>query len=253
MSMLPTLFSLRQKRALVTGSTRGLGLAMARGLAEAGATIILNGRDAARLASAAAVVRADGFEVETSAFDVSDEAGVRSALESLGPVDILINNAGIHRRAPLAEMTLADWDAVVRANLTGAFLVARAVVPGMVGRGRGKIINICSVMSEVTRPTIGNYAASKGGLKMLTRAMAVEWGRHNIQVNGIGPGYMMTELNAPLMNDPKFDQWIRGRTPLGRWGRPEELAGAAVFLASAASDFITGQVLYVDGGILAAL
>jgi gluconate 5-dehydrogenase len=246
-------FSLARRRALVTGSSQGLGLAIARGLAAAGATVILNGRDEARLAQARATLQEEGLAVETRAFDVAEEAAVRTACAGIGDVDILVNNAGLHRRSPLVDMSLADWETVLRTNLTSAFLVARALAPGMIARRRGKVINLCSVMSEVSRPTVANYAASKGGLKMLTRAMAVEWGPHNIQVNGIGPGYMLTPLNAGLSADPKFDAWIRSRTPLGRWGRPEEIAGAAVFLASAASDFVTGQVIYVDGGILAGL
>jgi gluconate 5-dehydrogenase len=247
------LFDLTGRRALVTGSSQGLGLAIARGLAEAGAVVVLNGRDTAKLAAAAESLRAAGLKCETRAFDVTDEAAVNAACAALGPLDILVNNAGIHRRSPLVEMSLENWEAVLRANLTSAFLVTRAVAPGMIARGRGKIVNLCSLISEVARPTIGNYAASKGGLKMLTKSMAIEWGKHNVQVNGIGPGYMLTELNKPLVENPPFDAWIRGRTPMGRWGRPEEIVGAAVFLSSAASDFVTGQVIYVDGGVLAAL
>jgi gluconate 5-dehydrogenase len=246
-------FDLTGRRALVTGSSQGIGLAIARGLAAAGAAVLLNGRDAAKLAAAAEQLRADGLAVEVHAFDVTDETAVHTARDAIGAIEILVNNAGIHRRGPLLEMPLANWEAVLRGNLTSAFLVARAFAPDMIARRRGKIINTCSVMSEISRPTIANYAASKGGLKMLTRALAVEWGPHNIQVNGIGPGYIATELNRPLIEDEKFNTWICGRTPLGRWGRPEEIAGAAVFLASAASDFITGQILYVDGGILAGL
>ena len=169
------------------------------------------------------------------------------------PIDILVNNAGIQRRAPLAEMTEAQWREVLDTNLTSAFLVARAVAPRMIARGAGKIINICSVISEVARPTIGNYAAAKGGLKMLTKAMAVEWAKHGLQCNGIAPGYMETELNRALLENAEFNTWICGRTPAGRWGKPEELVGAAVFLASRASDFVNGQMLAVDGGLLAAL
>jgi gluconate 5-dehydrogenase len=251
------LFDLTGRRALITGSSQGLGLAIARGLAEAGATVILNGRDTAKLARATAELTAAGLSASNWAFDVTNENEVIAAIGGIGArdgaIDILVNNAGIHRRSPLTDMTLADWDAVLRANLTSAFLVTRAVVPGMIQRGRGKIINLCSVISEVARPTIGNYAAAKGGLKMLTRSMAVEWGRHNVQANGIGPGYMLTDLNTGLAADPKFDAWIKGRTPAGRWGQPGEVAGAAVFLAAPASDFVNGHVLYVDGGVLAAL
>lgn len=251
--MLPPSFNLAGRRALVTGSSQGLGLAIARALAAAGATVTLNGRDEAKLAQARVALAGEGLAVEAQAFDVAEEAAVRAGCAALGPVDILVNNAGLHRRSPLVDMSLVDWETVLRGNLTGPFLVARALVPGMIERRRGKVINLCSVISEVARPTVGNYAAAKGGLKMLTRAMAVEWGPHNVQVNGIGPGYMLTELNRGLAADPKFDAWIRARTPLGRWGRPEDIAGAAVFLASSAADFVTGQVLYVDGGILAAL
>jgi gluconate 5-dehydrogenase len=202
-------------------------------------------------------LRAAGFAVQCRAFDVTSESEVATAVSELvaqhGPIDILVNNAGIQRRSPLVDMSLEAWNDVLRTNLTSAFLVTRAVVPGMIARGRGKIINLCSVISEVARPTIGNYAAAKGGLKMLTRAMAVEWGKHNIQANGLGPGYMLTDLNTSLAADPKFDAWIKARTPAGRWGQPEEVVGAAVFLASPASDFVNGQVIYVDGGVLAAL
>ncbi len=246
-------FDLTGRRALVTGSSQGIGLAIARGLAEAGAAIVLNGLDGDRLAAAAEALRGEGHDVATQSFDVADETAVGAAAARIGPIDILVNNAGIHRRSPLVGMRLEDFDAVVRTNLTGAFLVARAFLPAMIERRRGKIINLCSVISEVARPSVANYAASKGGLKMLTRAMAVELGPHDIQVNGIGPGYIVTGLNKPLVENPAFDAWIRGRTPLGRWGRPEDVAGTAVFLASPASDFVTGQILYVDGGILAGL
>jgi gluconate 5-dehydrogenase len=180
-------------------------------------------------------------------------AGVAELERLGGPIDILVNNAGIHRRAPLVEMTLADWQRVLDVNLTSAFLLARAVAPAMIARRAGKIINICSLNSELARPTIANYAAAKGGLKMLTRAMTVEWAKHNLQVNGIGPGYLLTDLTRTLAENAEFDGWIRGRTPAGRWGQPRELVGAAVFLASAASDFVNGHILYVDGGLLAAL
>lgn len=251
------LFDLTGRTALVTGSSQGLGLAMARGLAQAGAALVLNGRDELKLAAAAERLRAEGARVTTAAFDVTDGAAVARAVEKIeaqfAPIDILVNNAGIHRRAPLAEMTEAQWREVLDTNLTSAFLVARAVAPRMIARRAGKIINICSVMSDVTRPTIGNYAAAKGGLKMLTRAMAVEWAKHGVQTNAIAPGYFATELNRPLMENVEFDRWIRGRTPAGRWGQPEELVGAAVFLASRASAFVNGQILAVDGGLLAAL
>jgi gluconate 5-dehydrogenase len=251
------LFDLTGRIALVTGSSQGIGLAIAGGLAQAGATVVLNGRDEGKVEVAADTLRATGASVATAAFDVTDSAAIEHAVARLeqhvGPIHVLVNNAGIHRRAPLLEMTEAQWREVLETDLTSAFLVARAVAPRMIARGAGKIVNTCSVMSEVSRPTIANYAAAKGGLKMLTRAMAVEWAKHGLQCNGLGPGYILTELNRSLVENAEFDRWIRGRTPAGRWGRPEELAGAAVFLASAASDFVNGQIIYVDGGLLAAL
>ncbi len=251
------LFDLSGRTALVTGSSQGLGFAIARGLASAGAALVLNGRDETKLAAAAAQLRAEGARVATAAFDVTDGAACLRAIERLTAegiaIDILVNNAGIQRRAPLLELTEENWRAVLDTNLTSAFLVARAVVPAMIARGHGKIINICSVMSEVARPTTGNYAAAKGGLKMLTRAMAVEWSRHGIQANGIAPGYFVTELTKPLVENVEFNRWICGRTPAGRWGQPAELSGAAIFLASRASDFVSGQILGVDGGLLSAL
>jgi gluconate 5-dehydrogenase len=253
----PSLFDLNGRTALVTGSSQGIGLALARGLAAAGAGIVLNGRDEAKLAAAAAGLRAEGARVSTAAFDVTDGAACTAAIArveaEVAPIDVLVNNAGIHRRAPLAEMTEAQWREVIDTNLTSAFLVARALAPRMIARQSGKIINICSLMSDVGRPTTGNYAAAKGGLKMLTRAMAVEWAKHNLQINAIGPGYIVTELTKPLVENPTFNQWICGRTPAGRWGQPDELCGAAVFLASRASDFVNGQIIYVDGGLLAAI
>ena len=256
-SSAPDFFSLRGKRALITGAGQGIGLTLARGLADAGAALLLNDLDPARLAATVAVLRAEGRSVTARAFDVAREAEVAAGVAALeregGPADILVNNAGIHRRAPLAEMPLASWQAVLDVNLTSAFLVTRAVVSGMIHRGRGKIINLCSLNCEVSRPTIANYAAAKGGLKMLTRAMAVEWARHNLQANGLGPGYIRTDLTGALTVDPEFDRLIRTRTPAGRWGETRELVGTTVFLASPASDFVNGQIIYVDGGLLAAL
>jgi len=247
-------FSLSGRRALVTGSSQGIGLALAGALAAAGAHVILNGRDPAKLATAAAKLRAAGnTSVDTAAFDVTDEDAVHSAAASLGAVDILVNNTGINIRGPLETATLADWETVLRTNLTSAFLVARAVAPGMIARRSGKIINICSLMSDLARPTIAPYAAAKGGLKMLTRSMCAEWARHNIQINGIAPGYILTELTAPLADDPKFDSWIKSRTPAGRWGDVADLTGACVFLASPAAGFINGQIIVVDGGISAVI
>jgi gluconate 5-dehydrogenase len=242
---------------LITGSARGLGLRHAEALAAAGAEIVLNDVDAELLERAVARLRGVGVTAHGLPFNVAKPDEVRPALAEFvrtnGAIDILVNNAGIHRYAALVEMELARWQEVLDVNLTGAFVVAQAVVGGMIARGAGKIINICSLMSEATRPTTGNYTAAKGGLKMLTKAMAVEWGKHGIQVNGLGPGYILSDMTAHLAAKPDFDAWVKGRTPLGRWGTPDDLAGAIVFLASSASDFVTGQVLYVDGGWLAAL
>ncbi len=251
------LFDLTGRVALVTGSNAGLGFAMARGLAQAGASVVLNGRSAEKLSAAGETLRDEGLRVDSEPFDVTSpeqvDAGVAAIERRCGKVDILVNNAGIQRRAPLLEMSDADWNAVIETNLTAAFAVARRAAAGMVQRGGGKVVNICSLMSEVHRPTIANYSAAKGGLKMLTRAMAVELGPRGVQANAIGPGYFVTEMTAPLVEDPAFDAWIRGRTPAGRWGVPEDLVGACVFLSSAASDYVNGQILYVDGGMLAAL
>ncbi|MEO6245754.1 MAG: SDR family oxidoreductase [Opitutaceae bacterium] len=248
------LFSLIGRRALVTGAGQGIGLMLARGLGAAGAELFINDLDPGRLAGAVKSLRAEGFNAEGRCFDVTLPAGIESALADVGgEIDIVINNAGIHRRAPLEAMPTETWQAVMDTNLTSAFFVTRAVVPGMLRRGAGKIINICSLNAEISRPTIGNYAAAKGGLKMLTRAMAVEWAGRGLQINGISPGYMRTELTGALTIDPVFDRAICARTPAGRWGEPRELVGAAVFLAAKASDFVNGQILVVDGGLLAAV
>ena len=249
--MSPPDFSLSGRRALVTGSSRGIGFALAQTLASAGAHVILNGRNEATLSIAETSMRSAGHSVAISAFDVTDESAIAVAAAAFGPIDILVNNTGINRRGPLETMPLADWEAVLKTNLTSAFLMARAVAPGMIDRRRGKIINICSVMSELARPTTGNYAAAKGGLKMLTRAMCAEWAQHNLHINGIAPGYFLTELNASLAADPKFDAWVKARTPANRWGRVEDLSGACVFLSSPAADFINGQILTIDGGLTA--
>jgi len=252
-----SLFDLTGRTALITGSSQGLGLALARGLGAAGASLVLNGRDAAKLEAAAAMLRAEGVKVATAAFDVTNAEAIAQAVArvetEVAPIDILVNNAGIQRRAPLAEMSEIQWREVIDTNLTSAVLVTRQVAPRMIARRAGKIINTCSLMSEVCRPSTGNYAAAKGGLKMLTRAMATEWARHNLQINAIGPGYFATELTQPLVDNPEFNQWICGRTPAGRWGRPDELVGTAVFLASGASNFVNGQIIYVDGGLLSAI
>jgi gluconate 5-dehydrogenase len=251
------LFELGGRLALVTGSSQGIGFALARGLGRAGARVVLNGRDPTRLDGAVSTMRAEGIEAEGLAFDVTDSAAVDHAIDTLesqgGAVEILVNNAGIQRRVPLEEVDDATWGEVMRTNLDGVFHVARAVARHMIPRGRGKIVNICSLMSEVGRPTVGPYTAAKGAVKMLTRAMCADWAGHGIQANGIGPGYFATELNRALMEDEKFDTWIRGRTPAGRWGDVDELVGAAIFLAAPASNFVNGQIIYVDGGVLAVL
>ncbi|MCE2909477.1 MAG: 3-oxoacyl-ACP reductase FabG [Burkholderiaceae bacterium] len=250
-------FRLDGRLALVTGSSTGIGLALARGLAQAGAPVVLNGRDRVRLAAAATALRAEGHTVHESAFDATDAAAVEAAVASIeaqqGPIEILVNNAGITRRAPFTELRVEDWNAVMSTNVSGPFLVGQAVARRMVARRRGRIVNICSVMSELGRPGTAAYTASKGALKMLTKAMAIELAAHGITVNGIGPGYFATELTAPLVADEQFSAWVAKRAPIGRWGRVEELAPVAVFLASDAAAFVNGHVLYVDGGMTAAL
>jgi gluconate 5-dehydrogenase len=254
---MPSLFDLTGRTALVTGATSGLGLAIARGLAEAGATIAVNGRDEGRIADTVSAFRDEGLSAHAARFDVTAtdevEAGVERVEAEVGPIDILVNNAGIQRRKPLLEVEEAVWDEVIETNLNAVFRVGRAAARGMVERRRGKIINIASLASEVARKTIAPYVAAKGAVKQLTRAMCVEWAGYGVQVNGIGPGYFATPLNRALLDDPAFDAWVKNRTPAGRWGKPEELVGAAVFLASPASDFVNGQIVYVDGGLLAAM
>jgi len=255
--MIHSLFDLSGKIALVTGSSRGIGFGIARGLGQAGATIILNGRNAERLNRAVSTLSGEGLKVCGYSFDVSDSNQVDQKISTIerevGPVDILVNNAGIQRRGPLETIEESVWREVIETNLTAVFLMSKRVVKGMIDRRSGKIINICSLMSEISRPTIAPYSASKGGVKMLTKAMAVEWAKYNIQVNGIGPGFIVTEMNKVLLEDHKFDAMVRSRTPAGRWGEPSDLEGAAIFLASRASDYITGQIIYVEGGLLSAL
>lgn len=251
------LFSLEGKTALVTGSSRGLGLAIAIGLAEAGARLVLNGMDADRLAKAAGTLASQGRAVLAEPFDVTDEAAVVAAFRRLDAagieIDILVNNAGIQLRKPLVELEAEEWRRVIDTNLTSAFFVGREAAKRMIPRGRGKIVNIGSLMSAFARPTVAPYTAAKGGIKLLTQSMAAEWAEHGIQANAIGPGYMLTDMNEALTSNPQFDAWVKGRTPSRRWGRPEELVGAAVFLASSASDYVNGQIIYVDGGMSAVL
>jgi gluconate 5-dehydrogenase len=251
-----TPFALDGRIALVTGGGSGIGFAIARALGRAGARVVLNGRDAGRLAAAVARLRDEDLAAGTVAFDVTDAAAVDAGIAAVerehGPVDVLVNNAAMNRRQPLEAFSLEQWRELQAANLDGPFLVARAVIPGMKARRRGKIINICSLASDLGRPGIVAYSASKGGLKMLTRALAVELAPQNVQVNGIAPGFVRTEMNAGLVADEQFSAWVEKRTPAGRWAEPDDIAGAAVFLASPAADYVTGHLLYVDGGFSAA-
>jgi gluconate 5-dehydrogenase len=251
------LFDLSGKTALVTGSTRGLGRAMIEGLARAGAAVVVNGTSPAGVAAAVAELRSAGFNADGVAFDVTDEAAIVAAFERFDKagtaIDILLNNAGIQFRKPMLELATADWRRVVETNLTSAFVIGREAAKRMVARGAGKIVNIGSLMSECARATVAPYTVSKGGIKMLTRAMAAEWAASGIQANAIGPGYMVTEMNKALIDNPDFDAWVKGRTPSKRWGKPDELVGAAVFLSSPASNYVNGQIIYVDGGMLSVL
>lgn len=255
---MPSLFDLHGRTALITGSVRGIGYALAEGLAAAGARIIINGRNETAVQSAVARLSTRACPALGSVFDVTDEASVIRAFEALDAqgveVDILINNAGVQFRKPMVELALEDWRRVVDTNLTGAFVVARQAAKRMIERGRGgKIINIGSLTSEAARATVAPYTAAKGGIKLLTRAMAAEWAKFDIQANAIGPGYILTEMNTALIDNPEFDAWVKSSNPAGRWGKPEELAGTAVYLASAASNYVNGQIIYVDGGWLSVL
>jgi len=249
-------FDLSGRVALVTGGGSGLGLAIAHGLAAAGARVVVNGRNRDKLAAAQAGLATAGHDAGVSAFDVSDAAAVAAGFAAIerghGAVDILVNNAAANIRKPFDAYTPREWEALQSSNVEGPFHVTRAVLPAMKARRRGKIVNICSLASDLGRPNIVAYATSKGALKMMTRALAVELAPFNIQVNGIAPGFFKTEMNAPLIADATFSRWVAQRTPAGRWGDPPEIAGAAVFLASAAADYVTGHLLYVDGGFAAA-
>ena len=250
-------FDLTGRTALITGSSAGIGFALARGLAGAGARIVLNARNADKLEAAAATLRGEGADIVTASFDVTSGEAVKEAVDrierDIGPIDILINNAGMQRRAPLDQFEEAHWHELMKTNLDSVFLVGQAVARHMIGRKRGKIVNVCSVQSELGRPGIAPYTASKGAVKMLTKGMAIDWGQHGIQVNGLGPGYFKTELNEALVKNEDFSKWLIGRTPSRRWGDVEDLVGAAVFLSSAASNFVNGHILYVDGGVTAQL
>jgi gluconate 5-dehydrogenase len=251
--MTHSLFNLAGKRALITGSSQGIGLALARGLAAAGAAVVLNGRDRAKLAAAAAQVP----DATNLSFDVTDHDAVRAAVDGFeaaeGPIDILVNNAGMQHRAPLEEFPADAFERLLQTNIASVFHVGQAVARHMIRRGRGKIINIASVQTALARPSIAPYTATKGAVGNLTKGMATDWARHGLQCNAIAPGYFETPLNAALVADAAFSSWLEGRTPAGRWGRVEELVGACVFLASDASSFVNGHILYVDGGITASL
>ena len=250
------LFDLSGKRALVTGSSQGIGYAIAQGLAEAGADVILNGRDAGKLAAAVVALRKAGHKVSEAAFDVTNASEVVKAvdkIEAQGSIDILFNNAGMQFRTALEDFPPEKFQELLRVNVESVFLVGQAVARHMIKRKAGKIINICSVQSELGRPSIAPYTATKGAVKMLTKGMCADWAKHGIQVNAIGPGYFKTPLNQALVDNPEFSNWLEKRTPAGRWGNTEELVGASIFLASAASSFINGHILYIDGGISSVL
>ena len=249
------LFDLSGKRALITGSSQGIGLALAQALASAGAHVIINGRDRAKCERVASEFSTRGEVASVRAFDVTDHASTPAHIDAIereiGPIDILVNNTGIQIRSAFAEFPLADFQRLMDTNVTSAFAVSRAVVRHMIERGRGKIVNVCSVNSELGRASIVPYTASKGALKMLTKGMCVELAKHGIQVNGLGPGYFDTELTQALVQNPEFTGWLKQRTPAGRWGKVDELKGAIIFLAAPASDFVNGHILYVDGGMTA--
>ena len=250
-----SLFGLTGRVALVTGSSRGIGNALARALADAGATVVLNGVNGERLKAAEAAMAADFApgRIHSCAFDVTSDSeaarGIRWIEENVGPLQILVNNAGIQHRVPMLELELADWERVISTDLTSAFLVGREAARFMIPRGRGKIINICSVQTDLARPTIAPYVAAKGGLRNLTRAMTAEWAASGLQINGIAPGYIHTEMTQNLVDDQDFNSWILGRTPAHRWGTVQDLAGPAVWLASDGSDFVNGQTIFIDGGM----
>ncbi|WP_227754229.1 SDR family oxidoreductase [Stagnihabitans tardus] len=246
------LFDLKGRRALITGSSQGIGFALAQGLAAAGAQVVLNGRDRAKLADAAAKIAG----AETLAFDATDHAEVRAAVDAFdahSPIDILVNNAGMQHRAPLEDFPEDAFQRLLQTNIASVFNVGQAVARHMIARGKGKIINIASVQTALARPSIAPYTATKGAVGNLTKGMATDWAKHGLQCNAIAPGYFDTPLNAALVADPTFSAWLEKRTPAGRWGRVEELQGACIFLASDASSFVNGHILYVDGGITASL
>jgi len=253
--MIENLFDLKGKVTLITGSGRGIGLTLAEGLGSSGSTVILNDIDKQRLDKAVEYLKDKGINTFGLVFDVRDENKIIEQItkieKKVGTIDILVNNAGIQIRSPLEEFKLEDWQKILDINLSGAFLTAKAVVQSMIKKKAGKIINICSIQSELARPTIAPYTAAKGGLRLLTQGMATDWGKYNIQINAIAPGYFKTEMTKSLYEDEKFDAWLCSRVPANRWGDPEELVGAAIFLASKASDYVNGHLLFVDGGLKA--
>ncbi len=251
------LFDLTGKRALVTGSSQGIGLALARGLAAAGAQIVMNGRDTAKLDAAAETLRGEGFSVQTLAFDATDHSAVRAAVDGFeaahGAIDILVNNAGMQHRGPLEDFPAEAFERLLQTNIASVFHVGQAVARHMIARGAGKIINISSVQSALARPSIAPYTATKGAVTNLTKGMATDWAKYGLQCNAIAPGYFNTPLNKALVDDPAFSEWLAKRTPAGRWGNVGELVGACIFLASEASSFVNGTVIFVDGGITISL
>jgi gluconate 5-dehydrogenase len=249
-------FNLAGKRALVTGSSQGIGFAIAQGLADHGADVVLNGRDAAKLEAASAQLKARGHKVSVSGFDVTDADAVKAgvaAIEKDGPIDILFNNAGMQYRTPLEDFPADKWELLLKTNVSSAFYVGQAVAKHMISRGRGKIINIASVQSELARPGIAPYTATKGAIRNLTRGMCTDWAKYGLQVNAIAPGYFKTPLNQALIENPEFTAWLEKRTPAARWGNVDELIAAAVFLAGSGSSFVNGHTLHIDGGITASL
>lgn len=251
-------FDLTGRTALITGSSRGIGRTLAEGLAAAGARVIVHGRDAAKAAAAAAEISAaTGIDARSVVFDVTDAAAVDAGMleveQLIGTPDILVNNAGVQRRAPIADFTDEDWDALVQTNLSGVFHLSRRVARGMIARGSGKIVQIGSVQSQLARPSIAAYSATKGAIVMFTKGLCADLAPHGIQANAIAPGYFATELTSALVADEQFSAWVRGRTPAGRWGDTRDLVGALVFLSSSAGDFVNGQTLYVDGGMTAVI
>jgi gluconate 5-dehydrogenase len=255
--MTANMFNLDGRTALITGSSRGLGRAMAEGLAHAGARVIINGTNEARVNDAVTALRAAGHQADAAVFDITDEKAITAAFTAFDKagtaIDILVNNAGIQLRKPMVELSTEEWRLVLETNLTSAFVVGREAAKRMIPRGHGKVINIGSLTSALARATVAPYTVAKGGVKMLTQAMAAEWAASGIQANAIGPGYMLTDMNQALIDNPTFDAWVKARTPAKRWGRPDELIGTAVFLASPASNYVNGQIIYVDGGIMAVL